>query len=119
MALHGTRNQFMPQIDRPSLATSTVTLVFAVDRLLSDKAFVGSDDGIIYRISCVFHCPLNTQPSVDWSFTLPVAGTGGSSATPNGPVYDFPDGRLFVGDQLGELWVYQCERTSPRSLPDR
>ena len=71
----------------------------------TDKAFVGTDDGKIYRISCVFACAINTQPAVDWTFTLPVAGTGGAAAKPNGPVYDFPSGRLFVGDQLGELWV--------------
>ena len=85
--------------------TATDTLASAWVDYQTDKAFVGSDDGKIYRISCVFTCALNTQPTVDWTFTLPVAGTGGASATPNGPVYDFPSGRLFVGDQLGEVWV--------------
>ena len=66
---------------------------------------MGTDDGKIYRISCVFNCALNTNPTMDWTFTLPVAGTGGTAVQPNGPVYDFPSGRLFVGDQLGELWV--------------
>ncbi len=42
---------------------------------------------------------------MDWIFTLPVAGTGGAPAAPNSPVYDSQSGRLFVGDQLGELWV--------------
>jgi len=86
-------------------AASTATLASPWVDYSADKAFVGGDNGIIYRISCVFNCALNTQPTVDWSFTLPVAGTGGSSATPNGPVYDSQTGHLIVGDQLGELWT--------------
>jgi hypothetical protein len=79
----------------------------------SDKAFVAGNDGKIYRISCVFACALNAQPAVDagWPYTLPVAGTGGTPAQPNGPVYDSPSGRLFVGDQLGELWVINAKTT--------
>ena len=79
----------------------------------TDKAFVASNDGKIYRISCVFACALNAQPTVDWTFSLPVAGTGGAAAQPNGPVYDFPSGRLFVGDQLGELWVINAKTNTP------
>lgn len=79
----------------------------------TDKAFVGTNDGKIHRISCVFNCALNTPPAIDWSFTLPVAGTGGAAAQPNGPVYDSPSGRLFVGDQLGELWVINAKGASP------
>ncbi len=86
-------------------ATATDTLSSPWIDYQTDTAFVGTDDGKIYKISCVFNCALNTQPSVTWSFSLTPAGTGGSPATPNGPVYDFPSGRLFVGDQLGELWV--------------
>ena len=85
--------------------TATDTLASPWVDYQTDKAFVGGDDGKIYRISCVFNCALNTNPTVDWTFTLPVAGTGGAAARPNGPVYDYPSGRLFVGDQLGELWV--------------
>ena len=66
-------------------AGSTATLASPWVDYSADKAFVGSDNGIIYRISCVFNCALNTQPAVDWSFTLPVAGTGGASATPEWP----------------------------------
>ena len=79
----------------------------------TDKAYVGSDDGKIYRISCVFKCAANTNPTVDWTFVLPVKGTGGASATPNGPVYDSDTGRLFVGDQLGELWTLNVSVTPP------
>ncbi len=93
--------------------TATNTLASAWVDYQTDKAFVGSDNGKIYRISCVFTCALNTQPAVDWTFTLPVAGTGGAPATPNGPVYDFPSGRLFVGDQLGELWVINAAGSTP------
>jgi hypothetical protein len=59
---------------------------------------------------------LNSQPTVLWSFTLPVAGTGGAAAQPNGPVYDFPSGRLFVGDQLGELWVINAKSATTPTL---
>lgn len=79
----------------------------------NDKAYVGSDDGKIYRISCVFYCPLNTNPSVDWTFTLPVAGTGGPKPVPNGPVLDNLTGRLLVGDSLGELWSINITQNPP------
>ena len=79
----------------------------------TDKAFVGTNDGKIYRISCVFNCALNSNPAVDWTYALPVAGTGGAAAQPNGPVYDYPSGRLFVGDQLGELWAINASGGSP------
>lgn len=94
-------------------ATSTDTLSSPWVDYQTDKAFVGTDDGKIYRISCVFACALNAQPLVDWVFALPVAGTGGAAAKPNGPVYDFPSGRLFVGDQLGELWVIDASGAGP------
>lgn len=93
--------------------TATDTLSSPWVDYQTDKAFVGGDDGKIYRISCVFSCALNTNPTVDWTFALPVAGTGGAAARPNGPVYDYPSGRLFVGDQLGELWVINAGGASP------
>jgi hypothetical protein len=79
----------------------------------TDKGFVSSDDGKIYRISCVFNCALNTNPTVDWTFTLPVAGTGGATPRPNGGVYNSPYGYLIVGDQLGELWVINASTSTP------
>ena len=94
-------------------ATATATLSSPWVDYSTDKAFVGSDDGKIYRISCVFNCGVNTQPTVDWTFTLPVAGTGGTTATPNGPVYDSQSGRLIVGDQLGELWTISASGATP------
>jgi hypothetical protein len=94
-------------------ATATDSLSSPWVDYQTDKAFVGTDDGKIYRISCVFTCGIAAQPAVDWVFTLPVAGTGGAAAKPNGPVYDFPSGRLFVGDQLGELWVINASGAGP------
>jgi hypothetical protein len=82
----------------------------------TDKAFVGSDDGKIYRISCVFNCALNTNPTIDWTFTLPVAGTGGATPRPNGPVYNNPYGYLFVADQLGEVWTIKAKTATPSLL---
>ena len=79
----------------------------------TDKGFAVSDDGTIYRISCVFTCAANTNPTIDWTFKLPVAGTGGALPKPNGPVYNYPFGLLFVGDQLGELWAINAGGASP------
>ncbi|MGZ4732825.1 MAG: hypothetical protein ACXVZH_11855 [Terriglobales bacterium] len=93
--------------------TATDTLSSPWVDYTTDKAFVGGDDGKIYRISCVFNCALNTNPTVDWTFTLPVAGTGGAAATPNGPVYDSSTGRLIVADQLGELWTINASGATP------
>jgi hypothetical protein len=94
-------------------ATATATFASPWVDYATDKAFVASDDGKIYRISCVFSCALNSNPTVDWTFTLPVAGTGGATPRPNGPVYNSPNGRLFVGDQLGEIWVINASGSSP------
>jgi hypothetical protein len=85
--------------------TATDTLSSPWVDFATDKGFVGGDDGKIYRISCVFTCALNSNPTVDWTFTLPVAGTGGAAPMPNGPVYNNPYQLLFVGDQLGEMWT--------------
>jgi hypothetical protein len=93
--------------------TATDSLASAWVDYQSDKTFVASDDGKVYRISCTFTCALNSQPTIDWSFTLPVAGSGGAQPMPNGPVYDYPSGRLFVGDQLGELWVINAGGSTP------
>ena len=94
-------------------ATATNTLSSPWVDYQTDKAFVGTNDGKIYSISCVFNCALNSNPTIDWTYTLPVAGSGGASAAPNGPVYDYPSGRLFVGDQLGELWVINAGTAMP------
>ncbi len=96
-----------------TFAATAATLASPWVDYSADKAYVGSDNGVVYRISCVFNCVLNTQPTVDWSFTLPVAGTGGASATPNGPVYDSATGHLIVGDQLGELWTINASGVTP------
>jgi hypothetical protein len=93
--------------------TATDTLSSPWIDYQTDKAFIGTDDGKIYRVSCVFNCAANANPTIDWTYSLPVAGTGGTAASPNGPVYDFPSGRLFVGDQLGELWVINAGTATP------
>ena len=81
----------------------------------SDKVFVTSDDGTIYRISCAFTCPLNTNPTVDWSFKLPVNGTGGSAAVPTQIIYDGynSQGYLIVSDSLGEVWTLNASGSTP------
>jgi hypothetical protein len=86
-------------------STSTTTVAPPWVDYPTDKAYVASDDGKVYRLSCAFSCPLNKAPTIDWTFTLPVAGTGGAAPVPSGPVYDFTTKRLIVADSLGELWV--------------
>jgi hypothetical protein len=92
--------------------TATDTLASLWVDYPTDKGFVGGDDGKIYRISCVFAAGCTT-PTVDWTYNLPVKGSGGSPATPNGPVYDAATGHLFVADQLGEVWVINAGGASP------
>lgn len=71
----------------------------------SDKAWVASDDGTIYQLSCAFTCPLNQLPTIEWSFKLPVAGTGGAQPKPSAPAYDLNNQLINITDQLGELWI--------------
>lgn len=89
-------------------AASATTLASPWIDYATDKAFVAADDGTIARISCVFACALNATPTVDWTYKLPVAGTGGPNPVPSGPVYKYPNGLLLVtkGAQInhGEDW---------------
>lgn len=82
----------------------------------SDKGFVVTDSGMLFRISCVFTCALNSNPTIDWSFKLPVAGTGGASPGPTMPVFDPDSGRVFIADQLGEIWVVNGSGSTPSLL---
>ncbi len=97
-------------------ATATDTFASPWVDYATDTAFVASDDGKIYKISCVFSCALGAQPTVLWTYTLPVAGTGGATPRPNGPVFDSTSGLLFVGDQLGELWVINAASNTVATL---
>jgi hypothetical protein len=45
-----------------------------------------------------------------------VAGTGGATPRPNGPVYNNPYGYLFVADQLGEVWTIKAKTATPSLL---
>ncbi|MFL6301265.1 MAG: hypothetical protein ACJ71N_11745 [Terriglobales bacterium] len=82
----------------------------------SDKAYVGDDNGVLRRISCVFNCALNANPTIDWSFTLPVAGTG-SAVTLTAPVFDSSTNRVFIGDSLGELWAIKSDGSAVAAGP--
>jgi len=86
-------------------STSTTTLAPPWIDYGTDKAYLASDDGNVYRLSCAFRCPLNQAPVIDWTFKLPVKGTGGAAPVPSGPVFDFTTKRIIIGDSLGELWV--------------
>ncbi len=71
----------------------------------SDKSWTASDDGTIYEFSCTFTCPLNTNPTIDWTFKLPVAGTGGALPMPATPGFDLNYQTIDVTDSLGEVWI--------------
>lgn len=77
----------------------------------TDKGYISSNDGNIYQISCVFLCALNANPTIDWTFTLPVAGTGGTLPVPGFAVYSA--GYVFVADQLGEVWSINASGSTP------
>lgn len=79
----------------------------------SDKAWVASDDGTIYQLSCTFTCALNTNPTVEWSYKLPVAGTGGALPTPTEVGYDLNFKRVDVADSLGEMWILDVSGSTP------
>jgi hypothetical protein len=79
----------------------------------TDKSFVATDDGTIYRLGCTFTCPLNTNPTIDWSFKLRVPGTGGSVPQPTEVLYNDSDGYLFVADTLGEVWTINASGSTP------
>jgi len=81
----------------------------------SDKAWAASDDGTIYEFGCAFTCPLNTNPTINWTFKLPVAGTGGALPMPSVPAYDLNNQTINVSDALGELWILN-EAGTPSAL---
>jgi hypothetical protein len=92
--------------------TSTTTRASVWTDWSTDKGYVASDDGNIYRISCIFHCTLNQNPTVDWVFALPVAGTGGALPVPTVTVVVHSK-YLFVGDELGEVWSIDVSGATP------
>lgn len=96
-----------------SSTTGTDTLSSPFVDYTSDKAYVGNDDGVLYRIKDVFCTSTNPDcsgatkpaPSLDASW-----GSGGAvtvcSGTLTAPVLDFVTGNVFVGCSDGKLYGF-------------
>jgi hypothetical protein len=75
----------------------------------TDTAYVGTDNGILYKISPVFGggAPALVNDT-NWPVTV---WTSGSSKVLTGPVVDTNAGRIFIGDFNG--YLYAISLTSP------
>jgi hypothetical protein len=75
----------------------------------SDTAYVGTDDGKLYKITPVFGggAPALVNDA-DWPVTV---WTTGSSKVLTGPVVDTNAGRIFIGDANG--YLYAISLTNP------
>jgi hypothetical protein len=76
----------------------------------TDTAYVGTDDGNLYKISPVFGggAPTLTN-NTDWPVS--VVPTGSTSNVLTGPVVDTNAGRIFIGDANG--YLYAISLSSP------
>jgi len=95
---------------------STVQISAAANTLSSpwvdyntDSAYLGTDDGKLYKISPVFGggAPVLISDT-NWPVTVV---TGGTSKVLTGPVVDPSAGRIFIGD--GNGYLYAINLTSP------
>jgi hypothetical protein len=85
----------------------------------TDKAYVGNDNGVLYRIKDVFCTSVNSDcsgatepaPSLDTSW-----GSGGAVTVCSGmltaPVLDFVTGNVFVGCSDGKLYGFNSSGTA-------
>jgi len=83
-------------------ATNTLSSVW-VD-YNSDTAYVGLDNGILYKISPVFGggAPALSTDATNWPVTVV---TSGSSKVLTDPIVDVFSGRIFLGDGNGYLYA--------------
>ena len=89
-------------------AASTTSSPF-VD-YVNDAAYVGTDNGKLFRIKNVF----SGAPSVDWSLQLKHGAVNAGKLT--GPVFDFSIGKVFVSDAGGFLYAANSAGTQLGSL---
>jgi hypothetical protein len=90
---------------------STLTISAAANSLSSpwidydnDVAYVGTDDGKLYKISPVFGggAPALSGDTTNWPVTVITSGT---SNVLTAPVLDIADARIFLGDGNGYLYA--------------
>jgi len=96
-----------------SSSTGTDTLSSPFVDYTTDKAYVGNDDGILYRIKDVFctsgnpDCSGATKPAPSLDTTW---GSGGAVTVCSGmltaPIVDFVTGNVFVGCSDGKLYGF-------------
>jgi hypothetical protein len=96
-----------------SSTTGTDTLSSPFVDYTNDKAYVGNDDGVLYRIKDVFCTSVNpdcsgaTKPAPSLDATW---GAGGAvtvcSGTLTAPIVDFVTGNVFVGCSDGKLYGF-------------
>jgi hypothetical protein len=78
----------------------------------SDTAYVGTDDGKLYKISPVFGggTPV-VAADANWPVTVATLGSGNITTVLSGPVVDNNAGRIFIGD--GNGFLYAVNLTNP------
>lgn len=78
----------------------------------TDTAYVGTDDGKLYKISPVFGggAPV-VAADANWPVTVAVLGSGNITTVLSGPVVDNNAGRIFIGD--GNGFLYAVNLTNP------
>ena len=77
----------------------------------TDTAYVGADNGVLYKITPVFSgtgAPALVNDPSNWPVTV---STNTRNKILTAPVVDDPSGRIFLGD--GEGYVYSVKLTSP------
>jgi len=87
-----------------SIAGATNTLSSVWVDYNSDTAYVGLDNGILYKISPVFG---GGAPALvnDTNWPVTVVGTGLTSKVMTDPIVDVFSGRIFIGDENGYLYA--------------
>jgi hypothetical protein len=91
-----------------STATNTLSSVW-VD-YNTDNAYVGTDDGKLYKIHPVFGggAPALVNDPTNWPVTVVASGT---SNVLTDPIVDPTSGRIFIGDENG--YLYAVNLTNP------
>ncbi|MGB9233439.1 MAG: hypothetical protein WCC04_03435 [Terriglobales bacterium] len=76
----------------------------------SDTAYVGADNGVLYKINPVFGggAPALVNDASNWPVTV---STNTKNNILTDPVYDYSSGKIFIGD--GEGYLYSVNWASP------
>ena len=104
----------------PSAMTSLIFDLTATDSIsapwvdyTNDVAYVGANDGLLYKITGVF-TGIPTLAGAPWPITIGAGGPG-KTLTLTAPVLDQLTKHLFVGDNRGFLWL--VDTAAPATPP--